>query len=244
MYITEGHGNRSVRTAPLDQHRRLLIVTGESFAVGSADVALRRDRLAAWAQEHFPLESLTYGWATQDNTTADRVPYVGPFHLGSVRTYVATGFGGWGMTNGVMAAKLLAAEISDQERPEWAKLYDPRRLHPTVEAAALIKAQFEVGKHFVGDRLKPRTVGGIAELPSGRGALIRVGGERNAVYRDHDGLLHAVSSRCTHLGCLVAFNDAEASWDCPCHGSRFSIDGSVLQGPATKPLQRRTLPED
>jgi Rieske Fe-S protein len=81
----------------------------------------------------------------------------------------------------------------------------------------------------------------VDALPPGEGALVRVGGDRLAVYRDEAGALHAVSSRCTHLGCLVSFNAAERAWECPCHGSRFDTDGKVIQGPATKPLERRDI---
>ncbi|GAA2729453.1 FAD-dependent oxidoreductase [Streptomyces nogalater] len=240
MYITPDENTRSVRTAPYGPDgRRLLVVTGEHFTPGTGDPGAGFDRLAAWAETHFPGVTLDHAWATQDNESTDTVPLVGPFHPAARHTYVATGFGGWGLSNGIMAGLLLTALITGRDCL-WRELYDPRRLKSVVrEAPSLLKTQAEVARHFVGDRLKQP--GSVADLAPGDGTLVRSGGERLAVHRDEEGALHAVSARCTHLGCLVSFNRAERAWECPCHGSRFAVDGSVLQGPATKPLERREV---
>jgi glycine/D-amino acid oxidase-like deaminating enzyme/nitrite reductase/ring-hydroxylating ferredoxin subunit len=241
MYITPDENTRSVRTAPYgtDGERRLLVVTGEHFTPGTGDTRDRFERLTAWAAEHFPGVDLTHAWATQDNDPTDTVPMVGPLHPGARHTYVATGFGGWGMTGGIMAGRLLAAQITGEECA-WSELYDPRRLRTAVrEAPSFLKTQAEVARHFVGDRLKPAPP--VDALPPGEGSVVRADGHRLAVYRDDDGALHAVSARCTHLGCLVSFNAAERAWECPCHGSRFDTDGKVIQGPATRPLERRDI---
>ncbi|MFE8935932.1 FAD-dependent oxidoreductase [Streptomyces sp. NPDC007872] len=245
MYLTPERNTRSVRTAPYGGDERLLIVTGEKFRPGEGGpggVGERYERLAAWTLEHFPDARITHRWAAQDNASTDGVPFVGRFHPGSRHVYVATGFGGWGMSNGVMAGRLLGDLITGGESP-WTSLYDPRRLH-AHEVPSLLKAQGAVLKHFAGDRLRPSHADDVAEIAPGTGALVRVGGRRCAVYRDEDGGTHAVSARCTHLGCLVRFNDAERAWECPCHGSRFAVDGSVLQGPAVHPLEPRTLPDE
>ncbi|WP_225755719.1 FAD-dependent oxidoreductase [Actinotalea sp. Marseille-Q4924] len=239
IYITEEQNTRSVRTAPYDDGRRLLIVTGEHFNPSESGVEDRWERLAAWTTERFPRAEIVHRWATQDITSTDKVPFVGPFHPGSDHVHVATGFGGWGMSTGVMSGRLLASQIGGDPLL-WADLYDPRRLHPR-DAPAMAKLQVNVAKHFIGDRLKRSDVASPEELQPGSGAVLRVEGERCAVYRDDAGDLHAVSARCTHLGCLVGFNDAERAWECPCHGSRFGIDGEVLQGPANRPLERKVL---
>lgn len=242
MYITKENNTRSVRTAPYGEGRRLLIVTGESFTPGTGDTAERFARLAAWAQDRFPGVALTHRWAAQDNDPTDTVPLVGRMHPGGDHTYVATGFGGWGMSGGVMAGRLLAALIEGENSP-WAELYDPRRLKSALlrEAQGFLKHQAVVGKHFVGDRLRTPTPASVADIAPGTGAVVQVAGERCAVYRDEEGTAHAVTARCTHLGCLVAFNNAERTWECPCHGSRFSIDGDVVQGPAGQPLDKREV---
>lgn len=241
MYITDDLGKRSVRTAPLDEQRRLLIVTGESFTPGTGDSRERFLRLDAWMHEHFPVGDTAYRWAAQDNDVSDGVPLVGPFHPGARHVYVATGFGGWGMSGGAMAGQLLASALTGTA-PDWASLYDPRRLRATVrEGTQLLKQQAEVARHFVGDRLRSTHVDSVDDITPGTGAVVRVDGRRCAVYRDEGGNVHALSARCTHLGCLVAFNEAETAWECPCHGSRFGIDGEVVQGPALRPLPPRAV---
>ncbi|UUU22266.1 FAD-dependent oxidoreductase [Streptomyces sp. DSM 40750] len=241
MYITQEERTRSVRSAPYEDGRRLLIVTGEHFTPGTADVDERFGLLADWAVERFGPLDLTHRWATQDNDSTDSVPLVGPFHAGSRHTWVATGFGGWGMSGGIMAGQLLAEQITGHKAP-WSDLYDPRRVLSAVrEAPSFLKHQAQVARHFVGDRLAPAGDTSVEAIAPGDGAVVRVGGHHCAVHRDDDGTVHSVSARCTHLGCLVAFNRAERAWECPCHGSRFAPDGQILQGPATKPLERRKI---
>ncbi|MEU5838995.1 FAD-dependent oxidoreductase [Streptomyces diacarni] len=247
-YLSPERGTRSVRTAPypFGDGRRLLIVTGETFSPGTpgiGSVAARYERLAAWTYERFPRARLAHRWATQDNETTDRVPYIGRFHAATQHTYVATGFGGWGMSSGVLAGQLLAAHITGGELPAWAGLYDPVRLRPS-DGPALLRLQSTVARRFVGDRLRPGYVDSVEEITPGTGAIVRVRGRRCAVHRTPEGELRALSPRCTHLGCLVRFNDAEVAWECPCHGSRFGTDGSVIQGPATRPLEPRDLGEE
>ncbi|MDW4907258.1 FAD-dependent oxidoreductase [Streptomyces sp. ADMS] len=243
MYITQEQNTRSVRSAPYRDGKRLLIVTGEHFTPGTADVEERFTRLTAWADDRFTGLTFTHRWATQDNDSTDSVPLVGPLHHRSRHTYVATGFGGWGMSGGIMAGRLLSDQINGLPSP-WSGLYDPRRLTPVVRAgASFLKHQAQVARHFVGDRLPAVTAPAPDDIPRGHGAVVRVGGRQYAIHRDESGSLHAVSARCTHLGCIVAFNDAEQAWECPCHGSRFAPDGQILQGPAVRPLEKRDIPE-
>jgi glycine/D-amino acid oxidase-like deaminating enzyme/nitrite reductase/ring-hydroxylating ferredoxin subunit len=242
IYLTQEQNTRSVRTAPYRDGQRLLIITGEQFTPGAGEVSERWQRLVAWTGERFPGAEVVYRWATQDNSTTDQIPFVGPFHRGAKNVYVACGFGGWGMSNGVMSGQLLTELIAGNQLP-WADLYDPRRLHPVREAGPMVTLQATVARHFIGDRLRSSYVDSVDDIAAGTGAVLRMEGERCAVHRDETGALHAVSATCTHLGCIVHFNDAERAWECPCHGSRFAVDGSVIQGPANRPLERRELPE-
>jgi glycine/D-amino acid oxidase-like deaminating enzyme/nitrite reductase/ring-hydroxylating ferredoxin subunit len=241
MYITPEQNTRSVRTAP-HADTRLLMVTGEHFTPGDAVVTERFQQLTQWMEDRFGTGSPTYRWGAQDNTSTDKVPFIGRLHLGASHAYVASGFGGWGMTNGVLAGQLLSALVEGNADPELTKVYDPARLHPLSEAGPGAKAQLKVARHFIGDRIKPAShADTVNEIKPGGGAIVRVGGHRCAVYRRQDDTLQAVSAVCTHLGCLVAFNDAEQTWDCPCHGSRFALDGTVVNGPATTALEPRDL---
>jgi nitrite reductase/ring-hydroxylating ferredoxin subunit len=217
----------------------VLIVTGEHFPPGAAGVADRWERLEAWARDRFPSLDMTYRWAAQDPTASDRTPFVGPFHPGTRHVHVATGFGGWGMSTGVMAGRLIAATIAGERLP-WTGLYDPRRFHPVREVGSLLGLQAYVARHFLGDRIRS-SAGSPGGLAPGAGGVLRVGAQQRAVYRDPGGVLHGLSARCTHLGCIVHFNDAEQAWECPCHGSRFDVDGSVIQGPANAPPPRRPV---
>ncbi|MGC9539557.1 FAD-dependent oxidoreductase [Streptomyces sp. UG1] len=245
MYITPEHNTRSVRTAPHGDGERLLIVTGEHFTPGSGvDVEARFDSLADWAVQRFGDLTFTHRWATQDNDPTDSVPLVGPLHPASRHAYVATGFGGWGLSGGIMAGRLLCDLVTGRENP-WSELYDPCRVMSVLrEGKDFVRHQADVARHFVGDRLQHLpgpSVPSVADIAPGDGAVVHVSGRRCAVHRDEDGELHALSAKCTHLGCLVAFNRAERAWECPCHGSRFAPDGRVVQGPAVRPLEPRDI---
>jgi len=238
MYITRGSGTRSVRTAPYQDGQRLLIVTGEHMRPGTESAAAHLQRLMDWTRTHFRVDTAAFRWAAQDCDTTDGLPYVGRLddHL-----WVATGFGGWGMTNGVAAGQMLSDLIEERRSPQT-DIFDPGRLHPRVEALGLAKAGLAVVSHAVTDRLRPS--GPVSDIQPGQGAVVRVGGKQCAVFRDEHGAASAVSATCTHLGCVVGFNDVERSWDCPCHGSRFNVDGTILQGPAVTPLAPVPLDEE
>ncbi|KJY15972.1 MULTISPECIES: FAD-dependent oxidoreductase [Streptomyces] len=243
MYISEEGGKRSVRTAPLADGSRLLIVTGEAFTPGTGeDTEAGYARLRAWAEQRFPGITIAHRWAAQDNSSTDTLPLIGRLPTAGDNVYVATGFAGWGMTGGVMAGTIIADLVRGEEEP-WGGLYAPGRVgSPLRSAPTYLKAQWDAGKHFVMDRLDTLgdgTNGPVESLQAGEGTVVRAGGHACAVHRDDQGELHAVTAVCTHLGCLVAFNNAERTWECPCHGSRFGIDGEVLQGPALRPLERK-----
>jgi Rieske Fe-S protein len=172
----------------------------------------------------------------------DHVPYVGRLTRGSEHVFTATGFAGWGMTNGTMSAMLLADLVREIDN-SWSDLYDSNRLNPAASAKEFVQENASVAVRFFGDRIKSLSKS-VEQVDPGEGDVVTVGTKSVAVHKDESGDVHAVSARCTHLGCIVAWNRAEKSWDCPCHGSRFTTGGDVLQGPATRPLERIDLSED
>ena len=153
---------------------------------------------------------------------------------------MATGFAKWGMTGGTAAAHDPRRGLQGR-KSAWAALFDPNRFNLRAAAARFVEENAKAGLHFVGDRIKHRGDAPIEELAPGEGDIVRLAGEKVAGHRRDDGTLVAVSPVCTHLGCQVNWNTAERSWDCPCHGSRFSPEGDVLQGPAVHRLEHKPV---
>ncbi|MGQ0842888.1 MAG: FAD-dependent oxidoreductase [Sporichthyaceae bacterium] len=211
------------------------VLGGEGHPVGERGVGADRfDRLEADLRERCDVEPKTFRWSAQDPVVLDHLPLIGPYLPGSRSLWVATGYGKWGLSTGTFAARILADAI--QGRPnELAGAFDPLRFdRRTPVGLARTGGRFVLD--FVADRVRPAQAASAADLAPGSGAVAGRGRRRTAVYRDPEGELHSVSARCTHLGCLVRFNAAETSWDCPCHGSRFGVDGRVLEGPAVTGL--------
>jgi glycine/D-amino acid oxidase-like deaminating enzyme/nitrite reductase/ring-hydroxylating ferredoxin subunit len=240
MFISGDAPTRSIRAVPLDGEE-LLLVGGEGHRTGrGGDTEQRYRALEDFAREHWDVESVEYRWSAQDNATIDAVPYVGRLTPRSRRVFMATGFAKWGITGGTAAAMLLTDLILERENP-WAALYDPCRPPRPGAVVKLLEKNAQVGLHFIGDRITKPGTRRIEELRPGEGDIVRLAGEKVAGYRHEDGRLVAVSTRCTHLGCQVNWNPAERSWDCPCHGSRFTPDGDVLQGPAVHRLEHKPM---
>lgn len=236
MYLSADSPSRSVRRTA----DGWLIVGGQGHKVGQDPHTERHyGALEAWAAERFGVTEIGYRWSAQDHRTADGIPYVGLLDNRAKRTTVATGFRKWGMTNGTVAAMILADRVAGQENP-FAKVFDSTRFEPGRSAKELLKENADVAVRFVGDRVASRTHRrAAAELAPGEGGIVDHEGSKVAGFRDDDGTLRCVSAVCTHLGCEVRFNPAERSWDCPCHGSRFGTDGRVLEGPAVRDLEPR-----
>jgi glycine/D-amino acid oxidase-like deaminating enzyme/nitrite reductase/ring-hydroxylating ferredoxin subunit len=235
MYISMGTPHHSIRNNPYDGGE-IVMLGGEHHKTGQGgDTSDHYLRLEEWARANFDIRSIEFRWATQDNNTVDRVPYIGKLSAGSDHLYVATGFAGWGMTNSHVAALLLTDMIMGRENP-WRELFDPSRFKPVASARDFIRENMNVVAEFTGDRISVPELDDLGKLPRGGGEVVEWKGERVAVYKDEQGAIHACSPTCTHLGCLVHWNSAEKSWDCPCHGSRFNYDGRVIQGPANKDL--------
>jgi glycine/D-amino acid oxidase-like deaminating enzyme/nitrite reductase/ring-hydroxylating ferredoxin subunit len=237
MSISSGSPTRSVRS-----YREHVVVGGEGHHAGSGEAVPERfTRLERFAREHWDVESIPYRWSAQDPSPYDHLPVIGPYAPRAGRLFVASGFMKWGMSSGTFAAVVLRDLIAGRDNP-WAARFDPNRLS-LRSAHELVQMNANVGVAFVGDRLRPAAAGAASDVPPGEARVVRDGLGKTGVFRDEEGTLHAVSLRCTHLGCLLRFNAAEQSWDCPCHGSRFDVDGAVLEGPAVNPLERRPVPQ-
>jgi glycine/D-amino acid oxidase-like deaminating enzyme/nitrite reductase/ring-hydroxylating ferredoxin subunit len=245
MYISADQPTRSVRSTPGGDGRRILIVGGEGHRPGEEpDTHRRYRRLEQFLAERFGVGSAEYRWSTHDYTTLDKLPYIGRLRRGDDRVYVATGFAKWGMTKGTLAASIISDAILGRRNAD-AAVFDANRLDPRRSALTFAKENGRVGFAFFRDRVRQRPERRTLDvLAPGQGTIIRSGAKQYAVHRDEEGALHAVSARCTHLGCIVGWNPADRAWECPCHGSRFAADGTLMQGPATADLPREELPEE
>jgi glycine/D-amino acid oxidase-like deaminating enzyme/nitrite reductase/ring-hydroxylating ferredoxin subunit len=221
-----------------DHHRSrdILIFGGEDHKTGQDDdVKNRYGRLIHWARTHFPgIGVPEFRWSGQVMNTIDGLAFIGRNPGDELNIYIATGDSGMGLTHGTIAGMVIRDLILGRDNP-WATLYDPSRKSLRA-AGAFAKENLNATSQYE-DWVTPGEVSGVEEIKPGTGAILRQGMSKFAVYRDDTGKVHERSAVCPHLGCIVAWNAAERSWDCPCHGSRFSPDGAVLNGPAIGPLK-------
>jgi nitrite reductase/ring-hydroxylating ferredoxin subunit len=219
-----------------------LIVGGEDHKTGQEpDTESAFRRLLEYAAR-FSLTRVTHQWSAQVIEPVDGLPFIGE-NAGMDRVYVATGFSGTGLTFGTLSGMILS-DLCLGKPNRYAELYKATRVKPLASLGSFLAENVDCPLHLVSDRLRAPDVRSVEDIARGEGKVVRVGGERLAVYRDELDALHALSAVCTHLGCLVSFNTAEKTWDCPCHGSRFAVDGSVINGPAARPLPRRVPKSD
>ena len=213
----------------------VLIVGGEDHKTGQADDGDQRfARLETWTRERFPqARAFEYRWSGQVMEPVDSLAFIGRNPSDHDNVYVATGDSGNGMTHGTIAGMLITDLIAGRENP-WARIYDPSRV-PVRALKEFARENVNVAGQYI-DLVTPGEVTDSSQVAPGHGAVIRRGTTKVAVYRSLDGRLEERSAICTHLGCVVQWNSVEATWDCPCHGSRFGTDGHVVNGPAVSPL--------
>jgi Rieske Fe-S protein len=235
MYISADNPTRSIRYTPYNGEK-LLIIGGENHKTGQGvDTLSHFNTLEEFAKDVFGLSGYSYRWSAQDLVTIDKVPYIGPITENKQRVLVATGYKKWGMTTGIAAAHLVADYILERDNP-CKELYSPSRFVADPSVKNLISTNADVAKHLLKGKLEV-VVKEIDDLQAGEGSVVTFKGKRAGAYKDEDGKLYLLDTTCTHIGCETEWNHAEKSWDCPCHGSRFSYAGDVIEGPALKPLK-------
>jgi glycine/D-amino acid oxidase-like deaminating enzyme/nitrite reductase/ring-hydroxylating ferredoxin subunit len=225
MFIGIDQPTHSLRTGR-DREGPLLVVLGSKFATGlDGDVAKHFRDLEAWVRRNLDVGAAAWRWVNEDYDTPDRIPYIGALPK-APGLYVATGFNAWGISAGTAAGILIADTILGRP-PDWALIFDPVREAPK-------------GFNKGGD--SQSVVHSLDEIEPGGGGVMALGRGKIAVWKEDDGSPHAISAICTHEGCIVTWNNADRTWDCPCHGSIFAADGSVIHGPAVEKLPSRKLP--
>jgi len=231
MFISAEDPVRSLRSQSFE-NGELILVGGDHHKTGQCDnTNIHYNNLIDFAKSSFEVQNIPYRWSTQDCMTVDGVPYVGSLTSQRPDIYVATGFGKWGMTNSTAAAMILKDIITKGASP-WTSVYNPTRF-PNIKN--LIVQNADVAANYVSGKLS--TGADNEEISIGEAKVINVDGKLAGAYRDENDSLHIVDITCTHVGCELNWNDAERSWDCPCHGSRFDYEGKIVEGPALNSLK-------
>lgn len=217
----------------------LLIIGGEDHETGNtSDNHVSEEQryvfLEIWAREHFPVKETVYRWSGQVMEPMDGLAYIGRNPFDHDNIYIITGDSGNGMTHGTIAGKIITDLIMGRENP-YSKVYAPSRFTLSESGIAFKKMFSEIMSYF---KKQPddKSASELASVQTGEGRIVDMLDDKFGVYRSEEGQLHIVSARCTHLKCIVAWNGDEKTWDCPCHGSRFSCDGKVINGPANDDL--------
>jgi glycine/D-amino acid oxidase-like deaminating enzyme/nitrite reductase/ring-hydroxylating ferredoxin subunit len=234
------HYTRTQRTSDGE----FVIIGGADHKVGTeTETDARYEQLEAYARERFRVSRVEHRWSGQILEPVDGLPYIG-LNTGSRHVYVSTGYSGNGMTWGTVGG-LVTSDMVLGRRTPYVELYKATRITPFASAKDFVTENIDFPKYLLKDRLTNADAEGTdaADVPAGSGRILAVAGKKYAVYRDEVGMLHTLSPICTHMHCDVAWNQAERSWDCPCHGSRFSPSGDVLHGPAVTALAKAELPE-
>jgi glycine/D-amino acid oxidase-like deaminating enzyme/nitrite reductase/ring-hydroxylating ferredoxin subunit len=231
--------SRSIRFTT-ENDKKMAIVLGYHHKPGNDGNLLGDHKdLARWAQYAVGVGDIAYRWSAMDYRTADRVPYIGRYSHDDENVWVATGFGQWGMTNGTLAGLMISDFIQGIDSP-FMETFDPTRLPRTIKSWRSI---MDSGVNVVRNRVESWNVPSLSSvsLAPGEARIVESNYENVALYREPaTNEVKQVMANCTHQGCLLAFNNDEISWDCPCHGSKFDTDGNVLHGPAINPLERPT----
>ncbi|MEG1986829.1 MAG: FAD-dependent oxidoreductase [Clostridia bacterium] len=214
----------------LRNYNDMLIVGGIDHRTGRKNDDRCFARLEVVANELYPSCQIVTSWLAEDCVTYDHLPLVGNPNKSVKNVYIATGFNKWGMANSIMSANLIS-DLIDNKQNKLSTIFSPQRDYilrnfsdftkgMMISISNLCKSYFTCAKK------------NISTLANGDGGIFTIGGKKRAVYKDLSGKLHIISARCSHLGCQLEFNKEATSWDCPCHGSRFDIDGNILNDPA------------
>jgi len=232
-----------IRTQKLDDNYDLLIVGGEDHKTGQADAEdipeeERYNALTRWTKKRFPMvDELIYCWSGQVMEPVDYMAFIGK-NPGDDNVYIITGDSGNGMTHGTLGG-IIVTDLIQGVKNKWADFYSPKRT-PLKAPKTFLSEVFNMAKQY-GDYVAKADINEVDKLTPGEGAILSKGLKRFAVYKDEENKVHAFSAVCPHMGCLVQWNAEEKSFDCPCHGSRFTKMGVVINGPATVGLEKITI---
>lgn len=216
--------------------KKYLLIGGADHKTGHDDPEVAFSGLIAYAKSYFDIKEINYKWSSQYYIPTDGLPYIGN-SPGQEGVYVATGYNGNGMIYGTLASYIISDAIMQRENP-FSSLFNPSRIKPVAGFTEFVKENADTAWRFIADRFSAEKIESLKEISNDTGCLIDHDGKRLAIYKDINGKIHALNPTCTHAGCIVNWNMTEKSWDCPCHGGRFDIEGKVVSGPPRNDLQK------
>ncbi|KAA9034544.1 FAD-dependent oxidoreductase [Ginsengibacter hankyongi] len=228
------------RTQEVDGEK-YLIAGGEDHKTGHVEnTNMCFTKLESYLRGYFNIESIPFKWSSQYYQPVDGLPYIGHLPGNPSNVYVATGYGGNGITYSHVAARVLT-DILVKGSSEYEKLFSPARVKPMAGFEDFIKESADVVAKLIGGLFPSPKMEELADMAHGEAKVVKYQGQSIALFKDEGGKVHAVNPACTHIDCQVSWNNAERSWDCPCHGSRFNGDGKMLTAPARKDLEKIEL---
>lgn len=230
MYKDENKDGYSFR-----RYKDLLILGGSDKRTGNNESGGCYNNLREFSKRFYPTSIEKYNWSAQDCMTSDGIPYIGVYSKEMPNVYVATGFNKWGMTSSMVSAIIISDMITGEEN-DFCQIFSANRFDITASIKNLVRDGVETAYNFIAQKISlPMEI--IENVNNGEGETIIYNGEKVGVYKDNDGKIYTVSTKCPHLGCELKWNVDDLSWDCPCHGSRFDYKGNLLDSPAIKELK-------
>lgn len=215
----------------------ILVVAGNHHKTGQEHNARSHFKeLELFLANHFEVDDVAYRWSAQHYHAADDIPYIGLAHR-SKHIYLATGFFADGLIYGTLAGMIIGDLILEKDNP-WMRVYNTGRFTPVASAPFVLKENLNVFEQYIKD-CPFLTTKSYEDVKPDEAKVVEINGEKCGVYRDNNNRVHIVSAVCTHMKCIVKWNNAEKTWDCPCHGSRFSVEGKVIEGPAQHDLKKK-----
>ncbi|MBS4534003.1 FAD-dependent oxidoreductase [Clostridium sp. D2Q-14] len=234
IYINAESPTRSLRKQRY-KDKQMILIAGENHKTGQGkSTETYYNNLKKFAESIFTIEDIPYRWSAQDCITMDEIPFIGRITSNNPYIYIATGFKKWGMSSGTASAMILSDIITKNYSPH-SDVFDPSRVNIKGGFTHFIKENLNVGYEYIKGKLNLNV--GDNKIKTGEGKIVNFEGKRVGIYRDTDGKTYIVDTTCTHMTCELQWNSAEKTWDCPCHGSRFSYDGKIIEGPAQKELE-------
>lgn len=241
MYINSKDPIISFRTAIYKDNQRLLLIGGSDHKTGANNIKLEDSykNLENYISGVYKNINIKYRWSTEDCVSLDKVPYIGAFSKFMPNIFIATGFKKWGMTTSHVAAKIITDKIIGKKNI-YENIYNSTRLKPIKNKKELYNNLKQTTYSLLINRFKKSKIT-IGEIKNGEGGIIKYNGKKIGIYKDEEGKIYAVKPYCKHLGCELSWNNLEKTWDCPCHGSRYTYDGKILMEPTRKELEKENI---